>query len=891
MNGDYNSYGNGNSPEDTTSVWVGNNTPDVSMEPLVDQFGNLRFGNQVIPLTTPIAPYLSQTPSLPDFGAPPFPNLNTVQLPLNSPLLTPQLTSQLTSQPTGQYYMVTMQQAPSNISSVPLNSVPTQTYVHPVLSQKPDKTPSSGEGFNASPLQFVSTQAQSPSDNHDVNQLRTVQTSTQITNPSDIYGVNSLRHVPNQGQSPNDNHGVNPLRNAQTSTQITNPSDIYGVNSLRHVPNQGQSPSDNHGVNPLRNAQTSTQITNPSDIYGVNSLRHVPNQGQSPNDNHGVNPLRNAQTSTQITNPSDIYGVNSLRHVPNQGQSPSDNHGVNPLRNAQTSTQITNPGDIYGVNSLRHVPNQGQSPSDNHGVNPLRNAQTSTQITNPSDIYGVNSLRHVPNQGQSPSDNHGVNPLRNAQTSTQITNPSDIYGVNSLRHVPNQGQSPSDNFGVNPLRNAQTSTQITNPSDIYGVNSLRHVPNQGQSPSDNHGVNPLRNAQTSTQITNPSDIYGVNSLRHVQTHQNYKEHGSNGVNRPTQLTNGAQARQTNVGSPETKQVVYKRERHLSDQESLFPGQPYMRKISIDHSNGEVIRSPEWDVPPLVSSATFTTQLPVEDTFVNDPENGTRVVLQTNSGHSGTGSSSMTSSASVSPYNSVPSSPRIDPGASLIGPGADNKTVYDPVPPRYTKPTAKSRCLVCDKTVYAMEKRGPIKTDVLFHKACFRCAVCAMMLDLKNFCHNPNDLADLNIYCKSHKPSEKFGKLDAGALSITRALQAPRLGQLNEQIRGGPEAMKGGKMDAGALNIRSAMNAPKAQVSSNETVKNTAHSYQIDNQTVAMVHARSVPATELQVSNKLRAQVWSRDKRKAEGVPPPDVIRYDTRLSDYGGDPYSPDPSS
>ncbi|XP_046353280.1 homeobox protein 2-like [Haliotis rufescens] len=760
MNGDYNSYGNVNSPEDTTSVWVGNNTPNVSMEPLVDQFGNLRFGNQVIPLTTPIAPYLSQTPNLPSLGAPPFPNLNTAQLPLNSPLLTPQLTSQ----PTGQYYMVTMQQAPSNISSVPLNSVPAQTYVHPVLSQKPDKTPSPGEGFNANHLQFVSTQAQSPSDNHDVN------------------------------------------------------------------------------------------------------------------------PLRNAQTSTQITNPSDIYGVNSLRHVPNQAQSPSDNHGVNPLRNAQTSTQITNPSDIYGVNSLRHVPNQAQSPSDNHGVNPLRNAQTSTQITNPSDIYGVNSLRHVPNQGQSSSDNHGVNPLQNVQTSTQINNPSDIYGVNSLRHVPNQGQSSSDNHGVNPLQNVQTSTQINNPSDIYGVNSLRHVQNQAQSPSDNHGVNPLQNVQTSTQITNPSDIYGVNSLRHVQTHQNYKEHGSNGVNRPTQLTNGAHARQSNVGSPETEPVVYQRERHLSDQEYLFPGQPYMRKISIDHSNGEVIRSPERDVPPLVSSATFTTQLPVEDTYVNDPENGTRLVLQTNSGHSGTGSSSMTSSASVSPYNSVPSSPRPDPGA-------DNKTVYDPVPPRYTKPTAKSRCLVCDKTVYAMEKRGPIKTDVLFHKACFRCAVCAMTLDLKNFCQNPNDLADLNIYCKSHKPSEKFGKLDAGALSITRALQAPRLGQLNEQIRGGPEAMKGGKMDAGALNIRSAMNVPKAQVSSNETVKNTAHSYQIDNQTVAMVHARSVPATELQVSNKLRAQVWSRDKRKAEGVPPPDVIRYDTRLSDYGGDPYSHDPSS
>ncbi|XP_046561643.1 uncharacterized protein LOC124270649 [Haliotis rubra] len=317
----------------------------------------------------------------------------------------------------------------------------------------------------------------------------------------------------------------------------------------------------------------------------------------------------------------------------------------------------------------------------------------------------------------------------------------------------------------------------------------------------------------------------------------------------------------------------------------------MKKLSIDSSNGEVIRSPEGMVPPLVSSATFTTQLPVGDNYVNERENGTKLVLRTNSGQDGTNTSSMTSSASVSPYSSVPSSPRHDPGAPLTGLEADNKAVYDPVSPRYAKPTAKSRCLVCDKTVYAMEKRGPFKDDVLFHKGCFRCAVCSMMLDLKNFCQNPNDLADLNIYCKSHKPSEKFGKLDAGALSITRALHAPRLGQMNEQIRGGPEAMKGGKMDAGALNIRSALNVPKAQVTTHETVKNTAHSYQIDNQTVAMVHARSVPATELQVSNKLRTQAWSRSNRKAEGVPPPDVIRHDTHLSDYSVDHYNHDPPS
>ncbi|XP_067684663.1 uncharacterized protein [Haliotis asinina] len=551
MNGDYNPNGNGSSSEDTTSVWVGNNMPVVSMEPLVDQFGNLRFGNQVIPLTTPVAPFLNQTPSLPNLTASSFPNLNSVQLPLNSPLLTPQQT--------GQFYVVNVPTS-QNISPGPLNSAPTQTYVH------------------------------------------------------------------------------------------------------------------------------------------------------------------------QIPSPS----------------------------SAQTPSQ------------------------------------------------------------------------------------SDVFNVNSLRHVTTQSSS------VNP-----------------------HVANSN----------------------NSSDVYGVHTLRHVQTHKNYSENESSGVNRTTNLANGANTRPTHVNSPETTQTVYQTQRRSSDQESPFRGQPYMKQLSIDSSNGELIRSPERSVPPLVSSAAFTTQLPVGDNYANERENATRLVFGTNSGQDGTSTSSMTSSASVSPYNSVPSSPRTDPGTLLTGLEADNKVVYDPVPPRYAKPTDKSRCLVCDKTVYAMEKRGPIKDDVLFHKGCFRCAVCNMILDLKNFCQNPNDIADLNIYCKSHKPSEKFGKLDAGALSITRALQAPRLGQKNEQIRGGPEAMKGGKMDAGALSIRSALNVPKAQITSNETVKNTAHTYQIDNQTVAMVHARSVPATELQVSNKLRTQAWSRSNRKAESVPPPDVIRHDTRLSDYTGDPYSHDPPS
>ena len=72
----------------------------------------------------------------------------------------------------------------------------------------------------------------------------------------------------------------------------------------------------------------------------------------------------------------------------------------------------------------------------------------------------------------------------------------------------------------------------------------------------------------------------------------------------------------------------------------------------------------------------------------------------------------------------------------------------------------------------MEKLGPVK-DVLYHKTCFTCIVCHTTLSLSNFHHNHADMADLNVYCGSHKPLAKANPLDSNAVGIHRALSVPK----------------------------------------------------------------------------------------------------------------------
>jgi hypothetical protein len=53
----------------------------------------------------------------------------------------------------------------------------------------------------------------------------------------------------------------------------------------------------------------------------------------------------------------------------------------------------------------------------------------------------------------------------------------------------------------------------------------------------------------------------------------------------------------------------------------------------------------------------------------------------------------------------------------------------------------------------------------------------------------------------------------------------------------------------------------------------------------IAHARNVPATDLQTGNKVKPQSWTREQRKSESVPPPDVVKYSDLVPEYDMDSY------
>ncbi len=66
----------------------------------------------------------------------------------------------------------------------------------------------------------------------------------------------------------------------------------------------------------------------------------------------------------------------------------------------------------------------------------------------------------------------------------------------------------------------------------------------------------------------------------------------------------------------------------------------------------------------------------------------------------------------------------------------------------------TKCTVCGKTVYVAEKidmemKGEKK---LFHKLCFKCSVCGVILNLRNY-----DSLNGILYCKSHLPVAQQAK--------------------------------------------------------------------------------------------------------------------------------------
>jgi len=77
----------------------------------------------------------------------------------------------------------------------------------------------------------------------------------------------------------------------------------------------------------------------------------------------------------------------------------------------------------------------------------------------------------------------------------------------------------------------------------------------------------------------------------------------------------------------------------------------------------------------------------------------------------------------------------------------------------------SKCTVCGKTAYPLESVNAI--DKVYHKLCFKCDVCGMTLNMKNFKGYQG-----KIYCFTHTPVERTS---TGADSVTTktALNAPK----------------------------------------------------------------------------------------------------------------------
>ncbi|XP_014218702.1 hillarin [Copidosoma floridanum] len=97
---------------------------------------------------------------------------------------------------------------------------------------------------------------------------------------------------------------------------------------------------------------------------------------------------------------------------------------------------------------------------------------------------------------------------------------------------------------------------------------------------------------------------------------------------------------------------------------------------------------------------------------------------------------------------------------------------------------ESTCLRCQQTVYQVDRVGPLKDFTFFHSGCFKCAICGTKLTLKTYYNNQHTINDKEVYCSSHVPKPGPGTLDNSSVGIRSALNVPRSGYVNEQIRAG-----------------------------------------------------------------------------------------------------------
>lgn len=94
--------------------------------------------------------------------------------------------------------------------------------------------------------------------------------------------------------------------------------------------------------------------------------------------------------------------------------------------------------------------------------------------------------------------------------------------------------------------------------------------------------------------------------------------------------------------------------------------------------------------------------------------------------------------------------------------------------RYKMSSYEQRCLRCQKTVYQMDKVGPLKDFTFYHQNCFKCRECGTKLTLKTYFNNQQSSGDQEVYCHRHCPKTGPGKLDNQSVGIRTALNAPKV---------------------------------------------------------------------------------------------------------------------
>lgn len=78
---------------------------------------------------------------------------------------------------------------------------------------------------------------------------------------------------------------------------------------------------------------------------------------------------------------------------------------------------------------------------------------------------------------------------------------------------------------------------------------------------------------------------------------------------------------------------------------------------------------------------------------------------------------------------------------------ERATLYEFQFERAPHPDPKDPCFRCNRRVLPHDQ---VRVDVVFHKQCFRCRICGLLLTMQTFYRNDaNDSSDKEVYCKTH----------------------------------------------------------------------------------------------------------------------------------------------